>query len=95
MLTTSTIAEEVISRIRVILGDAIEEDPLTVNDSLTDLGLNSLMMARLIVDLERELRIDPFSDGSRSVTDIHTVGDMIDAYRDVESNSPVSTVGKE
>lgn len=85
MLTTSTIAEEVVSRIREILGDAIEDDPITVNDSLTELGSNSLMMARLIVDLEQELKIDPFSEGRISVTDIHTVGEMIDAYREAEN----------
>ncbi|MFE1102571.1 acyl carrier protein [Nocardiopsis alba] len=85
MLTTSTIAEEVVSRIREILGDAIEDDPITVNDSLTELGFNSLMMARLIVDLEQELKIDPFSEGRISITDIHTVGEMIDAYREAEN----------
>ncbi|WP_116248325.1 acyl carrier protein [Nocardiopsis sp. FIRDI 009] len=83
MLIDSTIAEEVISHIREILGDAVEDEPITANESLSDLGLNSLMLARLIVALERDLNLDPFSDGSHAITDIHTVGDLIEAYRAV------------
>ncbi|WP_017572108.1 acyl carrier protein [Nocardiopsis halotolerans] len=94
MLITSTIAEEVVTHIRSLLGDAIEDDPITASDPLNDLGLNSIMMARLIVALERDLNLDPFSDGSHAIVDIHSVGDLVEAYQDAAS-APENSANKE
>ncbi len=50
----------------------------TDQDTLTsDLGLDSLDLAVLVVTLEQQLGVDPFRDGSAPV---HTLGDLIDVY---------------
>ena len=54
------------------------EDNQSIMD---DLGLTSLQFATLISFLETDLNKDPFEDGSISVTDIRTVGELCEAYR--------------
>jgi acyl carrier protein len=80
MLTRSTINEAVHSEIKLLLTDTLEHDE-TIRDSSTfsDLGLNSLMLARLVIALEEEFTVDPFSM-DRSIVDVHTVGDLVEAY---------------
>lgn len=87
MLTVNKTTDKIISTISDILGDDVEDDiEITVDSSLTDIGLNSLMLARLIVNLEEEFGHDPFSDGSHSIVDVHTVGDLVDAYAEEKRN---------
>lgn len=81
MLTVAKITTEVTTHIKEILGDELEDDdPVAEDVLLVDLGLNSLMLARLIVALEREFGFDPFFDGRHAVIDIHTVGELVAAY---------------
>ena len=42
-------------------------------------GLNSLMLADLLLRLEAETGVDAF-DGDRSIADVRTVGDLAAAY---------------
>lgn len=81
MLTFARITDDVIDTIVEILGDGFDDDVEITDDSLlTDIGLNSLMLARLIVNLEQKFGHDPFSDGSHAIVDVHTVGDLVAAY---------------
>lgn len=45
-----------------------------------DLGLKSLDIAQLIAMLESEFDKDPFSDGSATLADVLTVGDLCKIY---------------
>ena len=55
--------------------------PLADADALNDLGLNSLLLARLIIQLEIEIGVDPFAD-DLAISDVRTVGELTAAYRD-------------
>src|SRR5215475_10792336 len=59
--------------------DEEEEISVSPDSSLHGLGLNSLMLAQLLVFLEAELGVDPFGD-DLSIADMRTVQDLISAY---------------
>lgn len=67
-----------------VLGDLADEDDfsLSADDQLHELGMNSLMLARVIIQLESALEVDPFSENADSnpIADIRTVGDLSAAY---------------
>ncbi|MEV1026095.1 phosphopantetheine-binding protein [Streptomyces sp. NPDC050264] len=52
-----------------------------LDDPLLTVGLNSLLLAQLLLQLEAEFGVDPF-DGDRSITDVRTVRELIAAYED-------------
>lgn len=79
MLTNTPTARIIDEEIRVLLGDALDDDPIGSEDRFGDLGLNSLMLARLIIALEDETGLDPFASDA-SIVDVHTVGDLVEAY---------------
>jgi acyl carrier protein len=54
-------------------------ESLSADDELFELGLNSLMLAQLLIQLEAELGVDPFSE-QVSITDIRSVSDLVNAY---------------
>lgn len=58
-------------------------DDTAVNDhdQLYELGLNSLMLARLIIQLESEFGIDPFAAEDVVITDIRSVDDLAAIYQ--------------
>jgi acyl carrier protein len=53
--------------------------PLTDDLDLFDTGLDSLALAVIVVRLEEELKIDPFTDSSDAKFPV-TLGDFIAAY---------------
>jgi acyl carrier protein len=79
MLTNTPTARIIEEEIRVLLADTLDDDPIGLDDRFGDLGLNSLMLARLVIALEDETGLDPFS-GDTSIVDVHTVGDLVGAY---------------
>ncbi len=52
-----------------------------------DLGLASLDVAELIASLEIELGIDPFGDGTASITDISNIGSLCSVYESAYNQS--------
>lgn len=64
----------------LLLELSADEVVLKGPEHLHELGLNSLTLARLIVQLERELGFDPFAVELASVADIRSVDDLIGAY---------------
>jgi acyl carrier protein len=80
MLMQNRVAQVVEEHIRALLEDAMEEvETISPADGLVELGLNSLMLARLIIRLEEDLGADPFAE-DRHIADIRTVGDLVAAY---------------
>ena len=49
-------------------------------ERLIDIGFTSLLLARLVIQLESEIRVDPFEE-TFVISDVQTVGDLIDAYQ--------------
>lgn len=69
--------------------DAVEIAP---QDELVELGLNSLMLARLIIQLETALGVDPFADEIAMIADIRTVNDLVSAYERALAAAPTQTL---
>ncbi|MFJ4208701.1 acyl carrier protein [Paenarthrobacter sp. NPDC089675] len=80
MLTKTTVVEAINTEIRGLLGDALDEDDILKGaDTFQRIGLNSLMLARLVISLETELGVDPFTQG-KSIVDVHNLEDLWTAY---------------
>jgi acyl carrier protein len=68
--------------------DAVE---IAAQDELVELGLNSLMLARLIIQLETALGVDPFADEIAEIADVRTVNDLVNAYERALAAAPKQT----
>lgn len=80
MLTDAHIAATVTGAIADLLGDLHDEDDqIPLDAGFAQVGLNSLMLARLVIALETDLGLDPFT-GDRSIVDVHTVGELVAVY---------------
>ncbi len=55
-------------------------DRVEDHDGLTELGLKSLDLARMVAELDLSLDADPFSE-LVAMTSVRTVGDVVTAYR--------------
>jgi acyl carrier protein len=90
MLVKSDIQNLIMREIEGLLLDLDSgSTPLSPDDALFELGLNSLMLAQLLIQLETELDVDPFEE-EVSITDMRTVRDLVDAYeRAVRASIPV------
>lgn len=81
--------EEVVYR---VLKEIADEEGVVVgelgdDDNLVEkLGFKSLHIARILATLEMELDIEPFESGELSITEIATVGDLVDAFEDPEAS---------
>lgn len=80
MLTKTEVWWAVEKEIRELL---LEEDQevsaLTGQEHLVELGLSSLMLARLVIQLEMVLGVDPFAEDI-VISDIRSVDDLAVAY---------------
>ncbi|MGH8968104.1 MAG: acyl carrier protein [Actinomycetes bacterium] len=80
MLALSAVSTVVRNEIRALLGESGDEiEDLADDDQLHDLGLNSLLLARLIIQLESELGVDPFSEHV-TISDARSVGALAAVY---------------
>jgi acyl carrier protein len=70
---------EEIQSLLLDLDDDEAEVTVTPDQTLHAIGLNSLMLAQLLVTLEADLGVDPFGD-DLSIADMRTVQDLISAY---------------
>jgi len=57
-----------------------EPGDLTLNQSIFELGMDSLSMARLFIQLEQAIGVDPFAEGTYSILDVQTIGDLVGVY---------------
>jgi acyl carrier protein len=92
MLTAPQLFEIVTEEIRNLLEDDLENfETISRADSLHDLALNSLLLARLIIALEMEIGVDPFANG-HAISDVRTVGDLVDAYEQMLATTAAEPV---
>jgi acyl carrier protein len=68
-----------------------EAMPLSGDEQMTDLGLNSLMLARLIIQLEADVGVDPFAEDV-VLYDVRSVNDMVTVYE--RAVDGMSTAGR-
>ncbi|SDL14352.1 phosphopantetheine-binding protein [Streptomyces indicus] len=86
--THNTSVEETVRReIDSVLLNDDGASSYSLDDPLLAAGLNSLLLAQLLLQLETALGIDPFA-GDRSITDIRTVGELIAAYDEAIRTAP-------
>jgi acyl carrier protein len=78
--------KDIRSAVRREIREVLEEEGLQTpggepagDSTITDLGLESLMFARVILRLEQELGVDPFA-ADMVVADVRTVDDLAAAY---------------
>ena len=80
MLNDARITETVTEAIIDLLDDLHDEDDeIALDATFAEVGLNSLMLARLVIALETDLGLDPFT-GDRSIVDVHTVRELVAVY---------------
>jgi acyl carrier protein len=77
MLKATDVEEIVRREIDAVLLD--DDTEYTLDDALLGTGLNSLMLAQLLIRLETALGVDPFGE-ERSIVEVHTVRDLVSAY---------------
>jgi acyl carrier protein len=86
MLTTTDITATVHERIDALLKeDGKPVRLLTGDEPLARIGLSSLLLARLIIELEAEFGADPFEE-DYVISDVRTVGALADAYVETLAN---------
>ncbi|MFF8903810.1 phosphopantetheine-binding protein [Streptomyces olivaceoviridis] len=78
---TSDIRAAVQREIDSVLLDEEGGAGYSLDDPLLTAGLNSLLLAQLLLQLEAGLGVDPFGE-DRSITDVRTVGELIDVYEE-------------
>ncbi len=64
----------------LLLEDDHEVSALTGQEQLVDLGLNSLLLARLVIQLEAAFGVDPFADQSAAIWNVRSVNDLVAVY---------------
>ena len=81
MLTQTHILTVVDQKIRsLLLEDRDEVDVLTGLEQLHELGLNSLVLARLIIQLEAIFGVDPFVEEGAVIGNVRSVSDLVAVY---------------
>lgn len=95
MLTQTDVRAVVENEIRdLLLEDDYEVDTLTGQEELVALGLNSLLLARLLIQLEAALGVDPFADQTAVIWDVRSVDDLVTIYQQAVSQ-PTTGATKE
>lgn len=86
MLRTTSVESIVRTEIQTLLTEA-GNDPtgVSLDEALHEVGLDSLGLARLMIALEAELGIDPFTADTDDaelvdIFDVHTVGALVEVY---------------
>lgn len=81
--------------LRVLRERGVDHPKISAQDALiATLGLSSVDVVALVPPLNATLAVDPFA-GTLAVTDMRTVGDLVDAYENARSTSPHSSIGSD
>ncbi|MFB6951285.1 acyl carrier protein [Streptomyces niveus] len=81
MRNRSEIEAAAVKAITEILAEDGEQAPrISGGSALTDLGVTSLVFARVAIDLEDELGVDPFKESPVGEGGPRTVDDLVDSY---------------
>ncbi|WP_181797592.1 phosphopantetheine-binding protein [Streptomyces sp. WELS2] len=86
MLNQTEIRQLIERQIQDLLLDPDTDDG---SEDLVRIGLNSITLAQLLIELETELGVDPFQDGV-SITDMRTIDDLVQAYTEALAGRTVT-----
>lgn len=80
--------------VRELLPDSDHElGTLTGEEQVHELGLNSLMLARLVVQLESTLTVDPFAQGA-TLAEVRSLQDLAEVYESALDDSAPGDQGQ-
>jgi len=80
-LTNDDIRTVIRDQVAQLLAETSPDEPAFGDDErFASLGLDSLMMARLVIQLEGVLHVDPLTEGLADPADIGSVADMSAVY---------------
>jgi hypothetical protein len=79
MLNYQSVRDIVTRELLDLLMESSQEQVILANGQLHDLGVNSLLLARLIVQLNFELDVDPFAHGA-TIADARMLDDIVEIY---------------
>ena len=85
MLTSEAVGQVIMQEIEALLLEDTDTaegraGSITGDRHLHELDINSLTLARLLIQLENQLGVDPFIQGVTAVSDVRSVNDLINAY---------------
>ncbi len=81
MLKQAEVRSMVIGRMDILLLEETDEVvAVKGEDQLHELAFNSLLLARLIIQLESSVGVDPFASEVASIADMRSVDDLVGAY---------------
>ncbi|MEU8997489.1 phosphopantetheine-binding protein [Streptomyces caniferus] len=90
MLNAQEIQGKIHSEIVGLLAEAELPIPvLTGSEILNKIGLSSLLLARLVIQLEAEFGFDPFEE-EYVISDVRTLKALVDAYVDMAGRAAVA-----
>ena len=82
MLTRNEVFNIINDKINLILNDIDDSSERNISDCTSfvkDLEFKSLMMAQLIMLVQDDILVEPFSE-IYSISDISTIGEFVDVY---------------
>ncbi|HEV3173319.1 MAG TPA: phosphopantetheine-binding protein [Actinocrinis sp.] len=89
MLKSRNVREVIEQELRELLVDAdVISESDAIDDELFQNDVNSMMLARLLIQLEAELGVDPFEEQS-DVADIRTITDLVRVYEQALAGTAV------
>jgi acyl carrier protein len=88
MLTDEAVRDIVVAEIQgILLEDDEDHEPIAGHELLNDLAINSIALARVLVQLESELGVDPFGGGAAAIADMQSVADLVGAYQNAHAKT--------
>ncbi|MDT3398065.1 hypothetical protein RKE29_15680 [Streptomyces sp. B1866] len=92
MLTAPEIRATVHQKINDLLAEAeLPTRDMSGAELLNEIALNSLLLARLVIELEMEFGVDPFEE-EYVISDVRTVDALADVYVQVLGKAETSAV---
>jgi acyl carrier protein len=83
MLNPPEVRPVVLDELRDVFEEGLADiSEITGTEQLSELELNSLDLARLIIRLEAAVGTDPFAGEQLAISDIRTVDALVRAYED-------------
>jgi acyl carrier protein len=81
MLRQAEVSAAVQEEIERLLTESTgEAESVAEQDNIYEIGFNSLLLARLLVQLEDAVGIDPFTTGA-SLGQVRSVAELVDVYK--------------
>ncbi|MGF6189882.1 acyl carrier protein [Serratia sp. 2723] len=78
MLTQNEISETILKKISRLI--SVDVDDIDIFSTFDQVGLDSLSLAMLLIELEKILKHDPFGEGKALLSDMKSINDIINIY---------------